>query len=44
MKLVNIILSLPAGWKVVYRPKTITVNVYIVNIKQLLRWDCRKGV
>jgi hypothetical protein len=44
MKLVIINLCLPAGWKVMHRPETITVNVYIVNIKLLLRWDCRKGV
>ena len=38
-----IILSLPAGWKVMRRPKTITVNVYIVNIQRLLLWDWRRG-
>ena len=38
MKLFNIL------WEVLRRTKTVTVNVYIFNIRQLLRWDCRKGV
>ena len=43
MKLVNIMLSLPAGRKAMHRPKTFPVNVYIVNIKQLFALGLPQG-